>query len=443
MTHYKLIISDLHLADNTFPLDGFGQRQQEAFMRFLSAFAAEPSILEDTASLELIINGDCFDFLMVSPSLSANTSTSPYSTIRSTDATFAQQKLEKIRNAHPSFFTELRRFLAFSHHSLTFLAGNHDIELCFPEVQQRICEAITGKPSDERVRFVPDRFYFPAPDVVIEHGHAFDAWNCPPELWDDAGRLRAPFPAHLELPPGTIFHQQVLRYIALKHPYIEHLEPPISNIREIALLCLIDPELLHDMVQRTVRLFAPERSMTMEANPDPQKLFDAVIFEFLAFRSEMGAQREEQRVSQAEMLEYMQVREALALPVEQALARLFTSSHDETSAAVSQGMHEGLRSRPELRYAIAGHTHSWRRERLSDTQTYLNTGTWVDRYAMPSPEEITPELIAWLRQTDWRRIPLRDLTLFSFVLVATDPGTPSQAYLYAWDMEHNRYEMLE
>src|SRR6266704_4670122 len=68
MKTIKLIVSDLHVASGSPLLDGFGQRQQAALEGLLSAAGSSSgSPLGVGAEVELILNGDCFDFLIVEP----------------------------------------------------------------------------------------------------------------------------------------------------------------------------------------------------------------------------------------------------------------------------------------------------------------------------------------------------------------------------------------
>ena len=66
------------------------------------------------------------------------------------------------------------------------------------------------------------------------------------------------------------------------------------------------------------------------------------------------------------------------------------------------------------------------------SQVYLITGTWTTRYALPKPDEITPELIAWLTKPDWNAKPFRDLTQLFFALIRTDEESPSSVNLCVW-----------
>jgi hypothetical protein len=100
----------------------------------------------------------------------------------------------------------------------------------------------------------------------------------------------------------------------------------------------------------------------------------------------------------------------------------------------AKGMQNSLHDDHSVRYVIAGHTHMHRIDSINDdSQVYLNTGTWTTRYALPDPEAITSELIAWLCKPDWTAIPLRDMTQLVFALIRAEEGSPSNANLCVWE----------
>ena len=83
-------------------------------------------------------------------------------------------------------------------------------------------------------------------------------------------------------------------------------------------------------------------------------------------------------------------------------------------------------------------------ESINDgSQVYLNTGTWTTRYALPEPEEITPQLISWLRRPDWTDVPLRDMTQSVFAFIHSNDDSVSNATLCAWEGgENGTYRIL-
>ena len=100
MRTIKLVVSDLHVGGGDPLLDGFGERQQAALEGLLVAASGNSgSPLGDGDDVELIINGDGFDFLMVAP----------YGTGGVMDASLAMEKLRKITTAHRPILPDVTR----------------------------------------------------------------------------------------------------------------------------------------------------------------------------------------------------------------------------------------------------------------------------------------------------------------------------------------------
>src|SRR5262249_35597014 len=115
---------------------------------------------------------------------------------------------------------------------------------------------------------------------------------------------------------------------------------------------------------------------------------------------------------------------------------------------VAAGIHPLLKSDHSLRYALAGHTHKVRRDvfksRAVPQQAYLNTGSWLSRLALPRPEEITAEVVAWLREPTREQIPLRDVPpRCTFAYIQATNGGPANATLCLWEGGSNgQYRIL-
>ncbi|MBO0782665.1 MAG: hypothetical protein J2P37_27945, partial [Ktedonobacteraceae bacterium] len=132
--------------------------------------------------------------------------------------------------------------------------------------------------------------------------------------------------------------------------------------------------------------------------------------------------------------EYMMVHEALSLPRAEAIAAICTPNAGQAGDEVTRGLHAVLAADSSLRYALAGHTHVARIDPLNQgAQVYLNTASWAERYALPVPGEVTPELVAWFHQPDWHAVPLREVTQFVFALITSDAGRPASASLCVWE----------
>ncbi len=428
MSTTKIVVSDLHLADGSPILDCFADRQQTAFGELLASFGDG----DGRGSVELIINGDCFDFLV----------TRPYAFDGTVDQPTAIQKIEKIIAAHRPFFTALRSFIGHPDCTVTFTTGNHDLELCFARVRARVCAAISGQESDPRIYFCPTRFYRPLPDVYIEHGNHYDFWNhAIAGLWDEQGQPLTLTPERITLSMGSRYFQHSAYLISERYPYFDHFEPSMNTTRQIALLSLLAPTLIEETARLTMQLLSYPRLALANLQPGeahmPVRLFEETMVDFVAFQEDMVAQKRdwttasspEMQISPNELQEFMQLRADLSLPLADAVASVCTPAVYQMGEAVAQGMHAVLQRDPLLRYAIAGHTHMLRHD-TCDFQQYFNTASWTRRFAQPGA--MTPELLAWLRAPDWDAIPLRDVTQLVFVLLAADEHGPTRASLCAW-----------
>ncbi len=440
MSTIKLILSDLHLADGHSTLDCFGDMHQAAFEGLLSS-ACSNGPLGTAADVELIINGDCFDFLV----------TPPYDTQGVTDIAIATGKLERIITAHYSFFATLRRFIDTRGRHVTFITGNHDIELAFAEIRQRITQEIAGVAEHPAIQFCLSRFYHPLPDVYIEHGNHYDFWNHSiAGLWDTQGQPLTTCPTSIPLSVGSRYFQHAAHPVSIAYPYFDHLEPSMNSTRQIALLCLFNPEIVIETARRTKSMLSEPRPALPNLAPGderiPAKLFEQAMLDFAAYQQDMATHKvdwtapeghdNEQAIGNA-MVEFSMLHEALSLPLVEAVAAICTPTTYQMGESVATGMHDVLENDPTLRYAIAGHTHMVRIDPMSSdtqsTQSYLNTASWTTRFALPAPGEVTPELIEWLRQPDWQHIPLRDVSQLIFVMVNVPTDGPASASLCVWE----------
>lgn len=463
MTNRIVVLSDLHLANGHPIFDAFGARQQAAFEGLLRA--TEPGRplgnAGEDGTIELIINGDCFDLLAIPPYLADGIST----------PAIARAKLETILPVHRPFFAALGRFLRIAGGRVMFLPGNHDIELGFIEAQAFVRQAIMDASADEsgsagqstgdgdlaaRISFSQTRFYRPLPAVYIEHGNQFDFWNHARDLWDAGGYLFSPRPARLTLPVGSQYFQRASHPISTRYPYFDAFEPSIDSTRQIALLCLLNPDIVVEIAHRTMRMLSYPRTalagLTSEEQYMPAMLFEKAMLDFAAFQQDMMAQNPawqavdvflhthpaNQQDSQAEAIkQFVELREMLTLSPIEAARAILTPSVYQMGESVAMGMHNILRDDPTLRYGIAGHTHMLRRDRMKEgMQVYLNTASWTKRSALPAAEQVTPALVEWLRHPADQPDPLRDMTSFVFALVDEQDEQdrqPATAKLCEWE----------
>ena len=433
MPKIKLVMSDLHLADSHSIFEGFGDLQQSALEGLLSA-ASNNGFADNADDVELIINGDCFEFLFMEPHEKRDI----------TYAATALSKLERVIDGHRPFIDALKRFISQTGRHITFITGNHDVELAFEDIQARICEVICNEPGlKERVNFCHTYFYRPSPDVHIEHGNQYDFWNCITGLWDEQGRPLTLNPGKITLPLGTQYIQRAAYPINVQYPYFDHFEPAMNLTPQVALLCLLNPEIVVTTVQHAMGMLSysrkPFAGLALDEESYPARLFEHAMREFAAFQEDLVAQHPNfieplgETAQVDAMLEFVAILEALSLPIVESIKAIFVPTVHRMAESTAKGIQNILHNDHSVRYAIAGHTHMHRINSINDgSQVYLNTGTWTTRYALPDPDEITSELIAWLSKPDWNAIPFRNMTQHVFALIRAEDGSPSNVNLCVW-----------
>lgn len=225
-----IVISDVHIGAGE--LDNCIPKLEGLLIDFLN------SLSSNKESVELVINGDFFDFVAADPWDDSNLEgrTSDGISLCFTE----HQSLRKLKNiikCHHWIFDALGNLLsALDDNRIVFLPGNHDADLFWPKVRQHLVQRIcqNGQPA-ERVTFILERHYtIERGDTRywIEHGHQHDPQNrffadgkecwstdAPPIFKDLNGVER------LYECPGTL---GLIRYInrwKQKYPSISYIKP--------------------------------------------------------------------------------------------------------------------------------------------------------------------------------------------------------------------------
>ncbi|MFT5431497.1 MAG: UDP-2,3-diacylglucosamine pyrophosphatase LpxH [Myxococcota bacterium] len=182
-----LLLSDLHLADVEDHADGWKahKHSRHTFDPVLDAVVdgflagARPY---DTSTV--ILNGDIVDFDLVTaiPEHPA-WPVSPRERRRGLAATAEKSawKLQQILAHHAGFVSTLARVLGQGH-TVVWVIGNHDLELCFAEAQTVLGKAVAASQEAQgfkvcgAVTFEP-WFYFVPGEIYVEHGHQYDRFS--------------------------------------------------------------------------------------------------------------------------------------------------------------------------------------------------------------------------------------------------------------------------
>lgn len=154
-----LVLSDLHL----------GTGHQRGRVNIYDDFKEDDrltQLLERYTGSHLVLNGDIFDLLKVPVMGQFPDEISPR---------LAGIKLFKCLKGHPKVIDALGKFLQHERSQITYLPGNHDMELIFPGPQALFTRFVTGQESHPKVRFITERSHFELDGVQFHHGHQFEA----------------------------------------------------------------------------------------------------------------------------------------------------------------------------------------------------------------------------------------------------------------------------
>ena len=170
----KIVLSDLHLgAGHTNKggnlLEDF--RASRAFVDFLHAIWHESE--RDEREVELIINGDFFEFLQV-PAVDDYDPTVSYPKEAYLDSSqeASIKRLNIIANGHSRIFNALSDFMHVeaAQRSVTIIKGNHDVNLYWPGVKSRLREILGASGTRASLLRFADEFVS-REKIYVEHGH--------------------------------------------------------------------------------------------------------------------------------------------------------------------------------------------------------------------------------------------------------------------------------
>ena len=324
MAHYahwmsttRLVLSDLHLADGAAPgevnpMEDFFH--DDRFAELLEHYDRE----RGGQGIELIFNGDIFDLLKIK--------IDGRYPLEITDA-IATEKLRHCLEGHPRFVLALRRFLENPENSLTYLPGNHDLDMWFPGPQELFCRYVAPGDAADRVRFITasDTYYLPE-GIQIRHGHQLERIHRVD--YDQMTRRRRDGSEILWLPWGTLWILEVLNPLKELRSHIDRIQP-LS--RFIFGSLIFDPKIAITFFWRSTVYFLRHRVFTISAWRDRIRRLPKMVKEDLL---ELGAGFDD---------------------------------HSERALSKVRGAHT----------LIVGHSHGPRYKQLSGGKMLVNTGTWV------------------------------------------------------------------
>ncbi len=209
MKKLKLIVSDFHIGKGRMLEDGSLNTLEyfiydQKFIDFLDFYCSRDF---SGAEVELILNGDFLNTLQVD-----YRDRYPAEITEHMDV----QKVKQIFEGHPELFDALRDFAATPHHSITYIAGNHDPALHWQAVRELIDQRL-----ETQVTYPSFSYAFDG--ILVEHGHQYAASNRfnLKRLYLSRGRSEP----ILNLPWGSHFVINYLNQIKRKRSYVDRVQP--------------------------------------------------------------------------------------------------------------------------------------------------------------------------------------------------------------------------
>ena len=236
-----LILSDLHWGEGCDPDTGRVSRLEDFFYDLEMAEFLDHQrqrVEREGRPLRLILAGDVFDFLLVTSVPDEATCKRLGLRPRRQERKFGLRatepgtvwKLDRIVRGHPVLFDALGALLAAGH-EIVVLPGNHDPELFFAGVRERLrhhlvqrAEAAGGEPEACGARLIFEPWFHYEPGrLFVEHGHQYEESSVIRRLlaplW--LGRTRS-FSPELDLPVGSLLVRYLHNGLKRRNPYIRN-----------------------------------------------------------------------------------------------------------------------------------------------------------------------------------------------------------------------------
>lgn len=376
----KFIISDLHLgAGPAQPgdtcLEDFLADQQ--LVSFLDDIRRES--IEHHQEVELIINGDFFEFLQI-PAIESYDPATLYPAEAYLDSSpeASVQRLNLIIQGHPDVFAALSDFMHVERpqRRITIIKGNHDVNLFWPAVKSRLRETLGASGARASLLLFADEFVS-REKIYVEHGHQrAEAINAYPDFFNPRS---AENPTQLYYPVGSLFVINVFSDLERERWFIDHVKP-ITTLIWYALQW--DFDFAVRVLAGFIRQTSPQdsRSILDEVLPSPTDLFLQDL-DNPDRRSELARQYASDPAWRQQFHQQIQPYLTLIHPNADSLTTdnplaLGQSDQARQDSLLLQAAAE-IAEREGATIVLFGHTHRSRHIILNNGSVYINTGTWV------------------------------------------------------------------
>lgn len=400
-----IVVSDLHMGAAD-PYDDFVYQGGE-FVTFIDGLATSEDGRQ--GRIELLINGDFLELAQVRPD-AYTLGSSKYWCSESE----SELKLDAILTGHKDVFAAIGRFQQ-ARNQCTLFAGNHDVELYWEKIQQRI-QAVAGP-----VRFELEKVWYERYNgkLKLSHGHMFDPANSF-EHWDNPIRLADDGRKRLEMCAGTMFMVKFVNGMEHEYPFADNIHP---NWRLATILWKEAKDGLALAAWLFARFASRHPRFTLGSDDvlaDMSRMGDWVVGHLNAdepFRRKVTALWNEtytaaktpdeilRALATADAIETFMTDVLLRVPQERWLP-VFDGVRPHTLQIASSGRWQStIALREEARQqwnhdaqiVTIGHTHEY--DEFSDgSKRYFNTGSWTRSLPWSKDKDLT---LARLKDESW------------------------------------------
>lgn len=316
-----LVISDVHLGAGVHVQ---GRRNiledfhfDKEMVEFLEYYSTG---IYASKEVELIINGDFFDFLAI-----------PYVPFFDDEFWSEKAALEKLKicvKAHIEVVEALKKFCDQKKKNITYILGNHDAELIFESCQNYLLEKLEQSGKDS-FRFKTEEEYNPVKSVAIKHGHlyefahTYDPKDCIVKSNDGENYFLPPW--------GSYYVMRIINKYKQERTYINCVKP----IRNFLIWGIVfDPLFTLRFIFSTCQYFIMVRMFGLfkQRKMAIKRFLEDTMYELELFRD-------------------------------------FDSI-----------VHDFFNERDEIETLIVGHTHEATLKTYPQGKTFINTGTWTKMY---------------------------------------------------------------
>lgn len=392
----KFVISDLHLgagyADGNYREDFTVDKKLACFLQVIRRESEQ-----DHREIELIINGDFFEFLYV-PAVDHYDPGEryPLETYLDSSQPASIKRLNLIVEGHPEVFDALSDFIHVEapQRRVTIIKGNHDVNLYWPGVKSRLRELLGASGSRSALLLFAEEFVS-RERIYVEHGHQrTEKMNryqdfLDPRLFDNLGQLY--------YPPGSRFAVDFFNRLGREYWFADNIKPVTTLIWYA----------LHwnfDFAARTLLDFVRYTPGLVVSNFASHEAFAGLMDEWLqgladektrsgwaqrfaadpTFRQEFNHKVQQYLGDAAVAVGQDALFFPPAAPAADPLAAGQTDQQQQ-DAALYQAAEEVARQQ-RASVIIFGHTHRPTQRNLETGAVYINTGGWLHDLSEASAE---------------------------------------------------------